>query len=118
MSKTFKDKVNAVIDTSPTSDKGGRAQHLLYKFSDVFDATLSHTTLTTHKINTGTSLRIKQAQRRLSCAHRDEAKRKIDDMLEQRVIHPSKSAWSSAVILKRMENSGFRRLSQTKLSYC
>ena len=46
------DKVDAVIDTSLTPADGKRVQQLLYKYSDVFDETLSHTTLTTHKILT------------------------------------------------------------------
>ena len=70
LSKTFIDKVNAVIDTSLTSDDRERVQRLLCKYSDVFDETLSHTTITTHKTNTGTSPPIKQAPRRLPYAHR------------------------------------------------
>ena len=99
LSKTFIDKVNAVIDTSLTSDDRESVQRLLCKYSDVFafDETLSHTTITTHQINTGTSPPIKQAPRRLPYAHRDEAKRQIDDMLEQGVIRPSTSAWSSPI---------------------
>ena len=69
LSKTFIDKVNAVIDTSLTSDDRERVQRLLCKYSDVFGETLSHTTITTHKINTGTSSPIKQAPRRLPYAH-------------------------------------------------
>ena len=94
--------------------------YLMHKYSDVFDETLSHTTLTTHKINTGTSPPIKQAPGRLPYAHRDEAQRQINDMLKQGVIRPSTSAWSSPVILVKKERrtSVLRRLSQTKFSYC
>ena len=108
LSKTFIDKVNAVIDTSLTSDDRKRVQRLLCKYSDVFDETLSHTTITTHKINTGTSPPIKQAPRRLPYAHRDEAKRQIDDMLEQGVIRPSTSAWSSPIILVKKKSGELR----------
>ena len=109
LSKTFMDKVNAVIDTSLTPDDRECVQQLLHKYSDVFDKTLSHTTLTTHKINTGTSPPIKQAPWRLPYAHRDEAQRQINDMLKQGVIRPSTSAWPSPIILvkKRAANSGF-----------
>ena len=77
------DKVDAVMDTSLTPDDRKRVQQLFYKYSDVFDETLSHTTPTTPKINTGTSPPIKQAPRRLPYAHRDEAQRQINDMLNK-----------------------------------
>ena len=89
LSKTFTDKVNAVIDNSLTSVDRERVQRLLHKYLDVFDEKLGHTTSVTHKINTGHSAPIKQAPRRLPYAHREEAKRQIDEMLEQGVIRPS-----------------------------
>ena len=93
---------------SLTSDDRERVQRLLCKYSDVFDETLSHTTITTHKVNTGTSPPIKQAPRRLPYAHRDEAKHQIDDMFEQGVIRPSTSAWSSPIILVKKKSGELR----------
>ena len=92
LSKTFTDKVNAVIDNSLTSDDRERV----------------HTTSVTHKINTGHSASIKQALRRLPYVHREEAKRQIDEMLEQGVIRPSTSAWSSPVILVKKKSGELR----------
>ena len=106
--KTFIDKLNAVIETSLTSDDRKRVQRLSCKYSYVFDETLSHTTITTHKINTGTSPPIKQAPRRLPYAHRDEAKRQIDDMLGQGVIRPCTSARFCPIILVKKKSGKLR----------
>lgn len=65
LSKTFIDKVNPVIDSSLTPDDRERVQRLLYKYSDVFDEKLGHTTLVSHKIDTGKHSPIKQQPRRL-----------------------------------------------------
>ena len=73
-----------------------------------FDETLSHTTITTHKINTGTSPPIKQAPRRLPYAHRDEAKRQIDGMLGQGVIRPCTSARFCPIILVKKKSGELR----------
>jgi hypothetical protein len=48
LSKTFLDKVNAVIDSTPTCEDKERVQRLMYKYSDVFDDKLGHTKLVTH----------------------------------------------------------------------
>ncbi len=58
-----------------------RVQRLLSKYSDVFDDNLGHTTLVTHKIETGSRQPIKQAPRRLPYVDRDEANRQVADML-------------------------------------
>lgn len=108
LSKTFLDKVNAAIDSSLTSGDREHVQSLLYKYSDVFDEKLGHTTSVTHKINTGHAAPIKQAPRRLPYVHREEAKRQIDEMLDQGVIRPSTSAWSSPVILIKKKSGELR----------
>ena len=91
LSKTFLDKVNAVIDSTPICEYKERVQRLMYKYSDVFDDKLGHTILVTHKIDTGNNQPIKQAPRRLPYVYRDEANRQV--------------AWSSPVILVK-KNSG------------
>ena len=108
LSKTFIDKVNPVIDSSPTSVDRERVQRLLYKYSDVFEEKLGHTTSVTHKINTGHSAPIKQAPRRSPYVHREEAKRQIAETLEQGVIRPGTSAWSSPVILVKKKSGELR----------
>ena len=91
LSKTFLDKVNAVIDSTHICEYKEHVQRLMYKYSDVFDDKLGHTKLVTHKIDTGNNQPIKQAPRRLPYVYRDEANRQV--------------AWSSPVILVK-KNSG------------
>ena len=80
----------------------------MYKFSDVFDESLGHTTLLTHKIDTGNSAPIKQQPRRLPYVHREESKRQIEEMLDQGVIRHSTSAWSSPIILVKKKDGELR----------
>ena len=61
LSKTFLDNINAVIDNTLTPAEKERVQRLLSKYSDIFDNNLGHTTLITHKIDTGSTQPIKQA---------------------------------------------------------
>ena len=121
MLKTFTDKVDSVIDTLLVNGDKERVQDLLNKFSDVFDESLGHTTLLTHKIDTGNSAPIKQQPRRLPYVHREESKRQIEEMLDQGVIRHSTSAWSSPIILvkkKEWRASILRRLPEAKFSHC
>lgn len=57
--KSFTDKVDSVLDSHLAHDDRERVQRLLYKFLDVFDESLDHTTLLTRKIDTGNSPTIK-----------------------------------------------------------
>ena len=108
LSKTFLDKVNAVIDSTLTCEDKDRVQRLMYKYSDVFDDKLGHTKLVTHKIDTGNNQPIKQAPRRLPYVYRDEATRQVAEMLHEDVIRPSTSAWSSPVILVKKKSGELR----------
>ncbi len=113
LSKTFLDNINAVIDNTLTPAEKERVQRLLSKYSDVFDNNLGHTTLITHKIDTGSTQPIKQAPRLLRYVHSDEANQQIADMLQKGVIRPSTSAWSSPVILVKKKSGELCRLSKT-----
>ena len=60
---------------------------------------LGETHLTTHHIDTGDALPIKQRPYRTAPALNAEIERKINDMLRHDVIRPSTSPWSSPVVL-------------------
>ena len=75
---------------------------LLMKFSDVFSAGLHDmgcTELIKHHIDTGSYRPIRQPPRRLPLSKREEAEKSIKEMLEQDVIEPSASPWSSPIVL-------------------
>ena len=81
---------------------------VLSAYQDVFEESLGHTNVVTHKINTGDSPPIRHRPRRLPYAHREEAERQINEMLNQGVIRPSSSPWSSPIVLVKKRNGEFR----------
>ena len=64
-----------------------------------------------HQINTGSALPVRQGPRRLPFHHRREALKEVQDMLEQGVIAPSKSAWASPVVLVRKKDGAYGSVS-------
>lgn len=64
--------------------------------------------MTSHKINTGRNIPIKQRPRRLPYAYRDEADQQIQEMLANGIITPSVSPWSSPIVLVRKKNGDLR----------
>ena len=61
-----------------------------------------------HKINTGDTHPIKQAPRRLPEHMHEEVNKHIDAMLERKVIQPSKSPWSSPIVLAKKKDGSTR----------
>ena len=72
---------------------------LLDDFTDDFNDQITERNITTHKINTGDAMRVKQRPRHLPYAHHEEAKRQIKQMLEEKIIRHSVSPWSSPIVL-------------------
>ena len=65
----FLDRIESIIDPSLQGEDRDKLKNLLLEISDVFDEHLGHTTILTHKINTGNSTPIKQHPCRLPFAH-------------------------------------------------
>ena len=93
---------------------------LLAKFSDVFSAgphDLGCTDLVKHHIDTGSSKPVRQPPRRLPWAKREDAEKCIQEM-QERVIEPSSSPWSSPVVLVQKKDGtnrfcvDYRRLNE------
>lgn len=73
---------------------------LLGEFLDYFEKTASTVTpLVRHTIDTGTNRPIAQPPHRASAAENEAIDGIIDDMLQQGIVRPSSSPWSSAVVL-------------------
>ena len=107
-SDDFAKQVDTALDSGLSSSDKQYVLELLYEFRDVFDDSLGHTTTYSHRIDTGNSTPIKQRPRRLPYAHREEAKKQITSMLEQGVIRPSTSAWSSPIVLVTKKSGELR----------
>jgi hypothetical protein len=80
---------------------------LLVEFEDVFStgpADMGRTSLTSHKIDTGSQRPIKQQPRRLPYSKLETAQNAIKEMHEQGVIEPSISPWCAPIVLVKKKD--------------
>ena len=93
------------------TDERSQLARVLTDFAGVFATSsddLGHTSLVTHKINTGSSQPIRQPTRRLSLHKRAEADTLLKDMLKKGVIEPSLSPWTSPIVLVKKKDGSTR----------
>ena len=94
-------------------DPNHRAQleSFLVEWADVFaldNTELGSTDITHHHIETGDHSPIRQPMRRTPFVLRDKIDAMVKEMAEQGVIRPSKSPWSSPVVLVRKKDDTMR----------
>ena len=90
-----------------TGTEHSQLMDLINEFSDVFakdDKELGQTNLVEHTINTEGAMPIKQRPYRVPVSQRTVVQSHIDDMLARKVIRPSKSPWSSPIVLVKKKN--------------
>ena len=101
MLQHLKEKVK--FDPSNLADgEADQLNDLLVEYADVFaldSSELGMTDLVTNAIDTGNSVPIKQAARWVPFQLRKTVDDMVQNMLEQGVIKPSSSPWSSPVVL-------------------
>ena len=81
--------------------------NLLNEHQDVFaknSGDLGLTTLVEHRIDTGDAVPIKQQPRRLPNSLRTVVEEQVGEMLENDIIKPSNSPWSSPIVLVRKKD--------------
>ena len=84
---------------------------MLIKHQDVFAKSkfdLGRTNIVQHEINTGNHPPIKQAPRRLALNKREIAEKEVQSMLENGIIEPSTSPWSSPIVLVEKKDHSTR----------
>ena len=114
LSKTLPSHLQDLFERSIvhlSSNDQEKLQELLTKYQDVCARSnddLSQTDRVQHRINTGTAKPIRQAPRRLPIDKREIEKAEIDKMLGRKVIEPSKSPWSSPVVLVKKKDGSTR----------
>ena len=89
-----------------------KMENLLDKHQDVFakdSSELGLTTLVEHKIETGDAVPVKQLPRRLPNSLRiTVVEDQVEEMLENNIIKPSNSPWSSPIVLVRKKDGTWR----------
>lgn len=84
---------------------------LLLEYADVFcfrSNELGRTSVLRHHINTENANPIHQLPRRVLQARREEVHRLLREMLDNGIIEPSDSAWSSPVVLAKKKDGTLR----------
>jgi len=95
--------------SSLTPEQQASLERVKKHYSDLGSKGLGRTNLVKHIIDTGEALPIKQRYHRLSPAMQTHLNAELDKMLELAVVRPSKSPWSSPVLLVK-KSSGKHRL--------
>ncbi len=90
-----------LVDTNPdlSATQKAELQHLIGQFSDVFSAVPGRTHLLQHDIRTPTGVIVKQRPYRIPEARRQAIEDEVQQMLKLGVIEPSRSPWSSPIVL-------------------
>ena len=89
----------------------GQLKELLVANAKVFaldETELGATGTITHTINTGSHPPIRQQPRRIHFALRDRVTQMVQDMLDNKIVQPSSSPWSSPIILVEKKDGSFR----------
>lgn len=87
------------IQSKFTENDHAKVQAFLSKYCIPTEDRLGCTTLVKHKIDTGTAEPIKQRYYPVSPAKQKLINEELDSMLAQGIVEPSKSAWSSPIVL-------------------
>ena len=100
-----------VNDTDLSPEEQARVHQLLEKYADVFAYTpdqLGRCTVVKHTIDTGQHPPIRLRSYRTSPANREEIEKQVHEMLENDIISPSVSPWSSPVVLVKKSDGTMR----------
>ena len=127
-----RDIVKELLEQTDMSDLNGdqssQLEELLRSYEDIFSSgpkDFVRTNKITHKINTGNTISIRQAPRRLPGNRKEEVGSMIHTMIGQDVIQPSCSPWTAPIVLVKKKDGStrfcvdYRRLSDvtTKDAY-
>ena len=81
---------------------------VLEKHNSMFDGHIGHTTLVTHRIDTGDHPPVRQAPRRIPPHLKDAVKEQLDQLVRDGVLEESDGSWSSPICLVRKKSGEIR----------
>ena len=99
------------VSPTLTSEQKRKVKEFLVEFQDVFigpDGKLGRSSIVKHTIDTGDTRPIKIPPRRLPIAQKELVERELDKMLQNDVIEPSTSPWSSPLLLVVKKDGSIR----------
>ncbi len=90
-----------VVDINPhlSAAQKGELQHLIGQFSDVFSSLPGQTSVLQHDIRTPPGVVVRQRPYRVPEARRQAIEEEVQQMLKLVVIEPSRSPWSSPIVM-------------------
>ena len=91
-----------IDETDLSASQVSEAKLLVEQFRDVFamsSGELGRTPVMQHRINTGNAPPIMQPPRRLPWEKREETRNLVEKMVDQGIVEPSTSPWSSPIVL-------------------
>ena len=98
-----------IVGLNPKQSK--EVSVLLTKYANIFsegENDIGRNGIIKHKIDTGTAHPIKQPMRRVPMHMNSEVDSQIDQMIKKDVIQPSKSPWSSGIVLVKKKDGSTR----------
>ena len=98
------------LEDLPTTESD-QLRTILTEYADTFtqsDADLGSTNVVSHSIKTGDHSPIRQPPRRIPFALRRKVEEMVDNLLRQGVIWPSKSPWTSPIVLVAKKDGSTR----------
>uniref|UniRef100_A0A8C1WPE3 ribonuclease H n=1 Tax=Cyprinus carpio TaxID=7962 RepID=A0A8C1WPE3_CYPCA len=109
-----------VVDVSPhlLAAQKTELQHLVSQFSDVFSPRPGRTCILQHDVRTPPGTTVRQRPYRIPEARRHAVEREVREMLKLRIIEPSRSPWSSPIVMVPKPDgtlrfcNNFRRLNE------
>ena len=101
---------NCTMSEELTPEQREQFYLLLLANADVFadDDHPGRTSLIKHRIDTGNSPPVRQPVRRVSPHKREEASCLLKDMLDKKIIQPSRSPWASPIVLVPKKDGSVR----------
>ncbi|XP_050984340.1 uncharacterized protein LOC127176618 isoform X2 [Labeo rohita] len=90
-----------VVDVNPhlSAAQKGELQHLVGQFSDVFSTLPGRTNVLHHDVRTPPGVVVRQRPYRVPEARRQAIEDEVQQMLKLGVIEPSRSPWSSPIVM-------------------
>ncbi|UYV84801.1 hypothetical protein LAZ67_X003569 [Cordylochernes scorpioides] len=110
-SREWTQMINLTLDPGLSEIQRLQLVSCLDEFIDIFDfggTPIKPTSTVKHKINTGDHSPIKQRPYRVAPSERRLIQQKVNKMIENHIVKPSESPWSSPVILVRKKDRTWR----------